>query len=587
MDRMIEYGEMECVQMKGMIQNEEIYPVYQPIVSLTDGSIYGYEGLSRIDQAKYNLDICDLFSYAEQNDILWELESVCRKKTLEQAKELDQGVQLFINVDPLVIEDQKFRDGFTRKILKEHNMSSDRIIFEITEKNSSNHPENFSAVIQHYKNEKFRIAIDDFGEGYAGVNRVCSLMPEFLKLDIAMVRNINQDTVKQTIVKNIVKFCNEINIMVIAEGIETKEELAELIRLNVNYGQGFLLGRPVREFRPISDEIINLIKRDRAEYSQRAIRSDFFGSIGEICKKKDVCKWNDLSKPIYERMVHDPTITEVCVLDEDQHVKGMILRTQLLEQYGGRYGYTLTSKKNAVAVSNVDILIVDHHTPIDKVSQMALERPVERLYDAVVVTEEAHYKGIVTVKDLLQVAMDLQVKRASESNPLTGLPGNCAIEEKIYHLIGQKSPFSIIYLDIDNFKAYNDVYGFNSGDKMIKMLAAAMDKSCQKDEFKGHIGGDDFVIITSYQMPVQLCRSVIHNFSLMIQSLYQKRDWERHYIVAKNRHGLVEHFPIATLSVAAITNQSDVYDSMDKLSQVISETKRECKQQGGNYYLIR
>lgn len=586
MDRYVDYGKEHATQMMQVIETEDIRPVYQPIVSLKDGEIYAFEGLSRMNPEKCSLCISDLFKFAEQENKLWQLESICRKKTLRNARYLDSKIKLFINVDPLVIEDPKFRQGFTQKILEKHNISSDRIVFEITEKNSIYDKENFSKIIQHYKNERFKIAIDDFGEGYAGINRVCSLMPEYLKLDIEMIRDIDKDTVKQKIVKNIVKFCKEINTMVIAEGIETKEELIELIRLEVNFGQGFLLQRPKETFEPISHKIRQLIIDESKENHRLKYKPTFFGKIGEISSNRQVCLQSDLSEKIYESMIEDSHIREVCVLDKEKRVVGLILRTELLEKYGGRYGFTLNSKKNALQVSTNDYLQVEYDIPIDKVSELAMARSEEHLYDAVVVTRNKEYFGIATVKDLLSIASDIQVRRASESNPLTGLPGNHAVEDRILTCVDNISPYAIIYIDIDNFKAYNDAYGFNNGDKMIKQLAMIIEECCKKVEFKGHIGGDDFVVIAQYHDVTELCQNIIDNFKAAIKGLYNTIDWENGFILSKNRHGLTEKFQMASLSIAAITNKNIIYHNLEQLSEEIAQLKKKCKQKEGNYYEI-
>ena len=112
------------------------------------------------------------------------------------------------------------------------------------------------------------------------------------------------------------------------------------------------------------------------------------------------------------------------------------------------------------------------------------------------VLDRDRYFGVVTIKDLLEATIFIAVERAADSNPLTSLPGNRTIDQKIHELIGSKEYFAIMYLDLDNFKAYNDAYGFSNGDRMIVALAEAIKNVYKDDSFLGHVGGDDFVIIT-------------------------------------------------------------------------------------------
>jgi GGDEF domain-containing protein len=223
---------------------------------------------------------------------------------------------------------------------------------------------------------------------------------------------------------------------------------------------------------------------------------------------------------------------------------------------------------------NPNFLVVDANTSIEIVSQMALARPQEQLYDAVVVTQNERYMGVVTVKDLLETAITIQVSRAVDANPLTGLPGNKIIEKCIHERIISQNPYAIIYLDLDNFKAYNDAYGFNNGDTMIQTVVYSMDQCCVQNEFMGHIGGEE------------LCQRIINTFQGLIRGLYSDGDWENGYIISKNRNGLTEKFPIVSLSVAGITNREKQYNNLDYFSQEIACIKKRCKQVEGNYVSI-
>ena len=119
----------------------------------------------------------------------------------------------------------------------------------------------------------------------------------------------------------------------------------------------------------------------------------------------------------------------------------------------------------------------------------------DKLYDFIVVTENDKYIGTVTIKDLLQKTSEIEVSAAKHQNPLTGLPGNLIIEQKLQHCVANTSKYSVAYLDIDNFKAYNDVYGFEHGDLVIKLLADILRNNFSNEQFIGHIGGDDFTVI--------------------------------------------------------------------------------------------
>lgn len=153
-------------------------------------------------------------------------------------------------------------------------------------------------------------------------------------------------------------------------------------------------------------------------------------------------------------------ITELCVVDKDQKVCGLLTKQHIDECFGGRYGYSLYSKYTVGELLNSDYLEVDCRMPIEMVSRLALIRPKNRLYDAIVVSDNGTYVGIVTVKDLLEASVSIQVERAMDTNPLTHLPGNNQIERLISNNLFSKDKFSIMYLDLDNFKSYNDEFSY-------------------------------------------------------------------------------------------------------------------------------
>ena len=164
---------------------------------------------------------------------------------------------------------------------------------------------------------------------------------------------------------------------------------------------------------------------------------------------------------------------------------------------------------------NTNFLSVDYKVPIDRVIKLAMARSKDTLYDFITVTKNSKYYGMVTIKDLIEKTIEIEVDNARHSNPLTGLPGNVIIEETLEKCISLNKEYCVLYFDIDNFKAYNDVYGFENGDKIIKILAKAISSNISRDGFIGHIGGDDFIaIIYSWDIE-RLCENIIKDFDLL------------------------------------------------------------------------
>jgi len=563
-----------------ILNGGHIKTVYQPIISLQNGSVLGYEALSRICLPECELNIEQLFSIARRVRKLWDLEKLCRTTALETAAKKVRCSKLFLNVDPNLIHDPGLREGFTHEKLEEYGLNPDEVVFEITERSAIGEMSIFTDSIAHYQKQDFKIAIDDFGAGYSGLSRVCALRPNYIKIDMELVRNIQAFANKSSLVGSIVKFCRETGISLIAEGIETEEELDTLIRLGVDYGQGYYLGRPQVDFMEPSIDLKLAIKDKHSKVSAFVQQLSVFGTIDSICRHEEAVQIQLPAVDVYQRMQQDEQIREKFVLNSDGTICGILTRGYLFERFGGQFGYNLNMKRTAGQLALRSFLQVDRTATIDDVARLAMERETSRVYDSVAVTDQGLYCGTISVRDLLMATISIQVQRATQANPLTGLPGNAVIQGAISSALKDNRPFSLIYLDLDNFKAYNDAYGFPNGDRMIKTVADTIRTCCRDDDLKGHIGGDDFVIVSALCQPdaVQaLCNRIKFAFGESIRSLYNEEDWNRGYIISQNRHGFTENFPIAALSIAVVANCGKTFAGMEELSQAVAVAKKKSK----------
>ena len=198
------------------------------------------------------------------------------------------------------------------------------------------------------------------------------------------------------------------------------------------------------------------------------------------------------------------------------------------------------------------------------------------------ITKYADYKE-------LEARIHMVIRRNQQnldSNPLTKLPGNNVIQEVILKNITHKTPFAIAYTDLDNFKAYNDKYGFQKGDEVILLTAGILkDAGMQygrNSEFVGHIGGDDFVIISSTECMNDICHAIIERLDIEIIDLYDEEDRRRGYIETRNRKGKYQKFPIVSISIAVVNNQNREFSGMGEIVRTVTELKKYAKQKKGS-----
>ncbi len=226
--------------------------MYQPIINLSDNSIYGYEALSRVS-IKTDFNIEQLFCLAEELGMVWELEELCRKRALKNAISKPENTKLFLNINPNVLLDKKFESGITAKFIEKYKLHPEDIVFEITERTPIQSKSLFRKVLRHYTDQGYTVAIDDFGSAYAGLDRLCNIKPSFLKLDTSLIRNIETDNVKKLLVKHMIQFCKEASIKVIAEGIETVTEAYIIKELGADFVQGYFFAKPAEVFQNRAD----------------------------------------------------------------------------------------------------------------------------------------------------------------------------------------------------------------------------------------------------------------------------------------------------------------------------------------------
>ena len=565
------------------IRNEDIQTVFQPIISLVDGELLGYEALSR-GPANTPLQNPDkLFSYAMEHDQLWDLEYLCRTKALESAHALQSEGKLFLNVNPNILNDPKFRHGFTKEYLSRYKIDSEKIVFEITEREAISKLSHFKKTVNHYKEQLYQIAIDDVGSGYSGLNIVTDIHPHFMKLDMKLIREIDSDTTKQSLVKSLCEFASLSQISIIAEGIETKEELCKLIELGVSYGQGYFIQKPKPTLLPISDDVIEIIVNENNRKRNKSLnrKSDTF--VGNISTPLPTLDVTTLIGEVKSMMDQDNSIPGRCIVEGNRLV-GVITRNQLHFKISGPYGYSLYSNRKIHEIMDTNFLQVDVNTPIHMVAKLAMMRDSNRLYDFITITKDGQYFGIVTVKELLEKTMEIEINVAKHMNPLTELPGNVLIEQQLQHCIDSLESYGILYLDLDNFKPYNDVYGFEKGDQVLMHLAHILKEIVSPNDFIGHIGGDDFIVVTPSDKCITYSEQIIEQFDANITQFYTENDVKNGWIASKNRHGKDELFPLLTISIAVIFDHH--FQSTYDLAKEGSEVKKQCKQLVGSNYLI-
>lgn len=197
----------------------------------------------------------------------------------------------------------------------------------------------------------------------------------------------------------------------------------------------------------------------------------------------------------------------------------------------------------------------------------------------------------------LEARLVMNLRRAlrdRQANPLTGLPGNQAIEAAIAAAIAENDTCAVAYLDIDNFKSYNDRYGFHAGDGVLRLVAEIVRDSIEDPSFglvcrmafTGHLGGDDFVLVLPTPCVENVCRGILRRFDARVASLYSAADRRRGGVLTQDRRGTTCFFPLMSLSIAVVVTHPGEFHHVGQIVAIAAEIKAYLKKQPGSNYLI-
>lgn len=574
----LEENDNKWEEFRSILDGRRITSVYQPIVSLCDAAVFGFEALTRGPKDSTFHAPLQLFQFAEQHGVLYTLDRLARAKAIESCRGLRPEQRVFINIPAQVIHDSRFASGNTLRTLKKYGINPHNVVLEITERTSIEDFATAKRILQHYRNQGFQIAIDDAGAGYSSLQAIAELQPDFIKVDRSLIQNIHLDKMKETILETFVSFARKMSIRIIAEGIESWEELKKLSQMGVHYGQGYLLGRPGQELGGLDQGIACEIERIN--------RIQGLGGIMQIGNLAGSIRTFDHQTPISEVANYFKQNEEApgTVILNAQKPVGLVMREKLFQQLAGQYGISLYWNRPISQLMDRTPLVVEETVPIEKVSQMAMSREKNRLYDLVVITSKDKMMGAASIQSLLEAITNLRMETARVANPLTGLPGNTPINRELNKRIFDNKLFSVIYADLDYFKWFNDRYGFQKGDQLIQYTADVIQQSVSvcghPHDFVGHVGGDDFIVISSAPDSTVLCNEIIRRFRQGVGVFYEGNDWS----FVEDRSGTKVLSDGVHISLSLVICRCGGSITLEKISQTAAALKKKAKAQSGSIY---
>jgi diguanylate cyclase (GGDEF)-like protein len=553
---------------------------FQPIVNIATGHCFGYEALLRRFEAfgfpdqRAFFDACHAVGQLDTIQLqLWE-NAVARFSQLTH----DRGTRLFLNIDSRSLSGS---DNFPRQIralLSRHDVPESAVTFEICEPPSGVYDET-ALWVKPLKRHSYKVAVDRFGGGVAGFQMLYGIEPEFLKLDQFFVRNVSGDSKKKMLLSHVVGTAHLLGIVVVAVGVETEAEFMVCKEVGCDLAQGLLIDPPTVEAERLPAHyplIEDLSKHERrGRYGDRKIILDQMESIPPLTVDEGITA-------VFDRLRENTRQTFIPVIDRMGQPLGIVRESNIKNYAYSPFGKDLISNKGLGRKLKDFIVrcpIADVQMPVENI--MSIYSGDEEA-DGIILVDQMRYVGFLSARSIIRVINEKSLAQARDQNPLTKLPGNPLINAFISDSLSDiKNTFAYAYVDFDNFKPFNDKYGFRQGDRAILLFCDMMRKKLGTECFLGHIGGDDFFIGFSGDKALNAAdetKSLLDLFRSDAESFYDAEARAEGCITAADRDGTMKRFPL--LSASAVVVQVDVPRrayTVDDVSAVIAKLKKQAK----------
>lgn len=576
--------------LESLLVQGRLVSFFQPIVSLEAEEVYAYEALCRtVGQNPFG-NIEQLFQAASDYGKTFEFDMSCRQTAIRLAAQ--QGLEdgrglLFLNVCPNSLVHPDHNIGTTETFAAKSGLSKEKIVLEITEHEAVHNYDLFRKSINHYRKRGFRVAIDDFGAGYGGLKMLSLLEPDYVKIDKHFFKDHQKGNINYNLVDSIATACHRIGIEVIAEGIETEEDISICNDLGIDLLQGFYFAKPAPEL--IMSESLCYGKGKKKAISATKLFDEVI-CIGDIVRYEIPAMTEEPVRDLLQRFQNNPELQSIPVL-RNGRLNGLIDRKRFMENtIVGPYGFGLNINYYKAVEDILDarnFLQVAHHESAEEVAEKIQSREQKYIYDDICVTQSGKYVGVTSVSEVLKAVTENSMNLAKGANPLTGLPGNEYIQREVAKMLSRSMHFDVCYIDIDNFKPFNDRHGFEKGDRVIKLLGEILRKTIKRwgsrdISFAGHIGGDDFIMILRPKHSVEAAHFVVRKFEKICRKYHSPEELEAEYYVSVDRNLNERKFGLLSLSIGIVSTEIHHISSLAEISSIAKDLKKRAKQQPGS-----
>ncbi|MBR8300646.1 EAL domain-containing protein [Burkholderia dolosa] len=576
-----------------LIADHALAAVFQPIVDLGSGTVVGYEGLIRGPRGTDLEQPVALFAQAARDGATVALEQAAALTCLDAFAALGCDGKLFLNFSAGTIVQLARERERARLLLGRAGVGAERIVIELTEQSATTDVAQIVPAITSLRDAGMQFALDDYGTANASMNLWLRLHPDVVKIDRFFIHDISRDPLKFEAVKAMQHFAHASGAKLIAEGIENECDLIVVRDMGINCVQGFLLGRPNAQPSPVvAPAARDAIRAPHIAVFPGATRAA--RPAGTIAAKMLVpapalprdATSNDVLA-LFNRM---PDLHAVALVERGRPV-ALVNRRGFIDRFALPYHREVFGKKPCVQFANDAPLTIDVATTFEQLAMLLATHDQRYLADGFVITEDGRYVGLGTGESLVRAVTEMRIEAARYANPLTFLPGNIPISAHIDRLLARDAGFHACYVDLNQFKPFNDQYGYWQGDEVLKFAAAVLaGVSDPQRDFLGHVGGDDFLVLFQSDDWHARAASAIAQFNDGAKRFYTQADRLAGGLRGEDRHGNPAFFGFVTMAIGAVGVPAGAHRAMrygsDEIASVAALAKRRAKQQPDGLALV-
>ncbi|MES2582892.1 MAG: phosphodiesterase [Pseudomonadota bacterium] len=567
-----------------VLHEASLYPVFQPIVNLGDATIHAHEALIRGPGGSPLHTPDALLRAAAHEHLEFEFEYACVVAALRTWGKMDVPGRLFVNMSATVLTQlltSKGSGDLLRQI-SDLGILSRMLVLEITEHERVEDMDALADVVAQIRSAGVSLALDDFGDGRSSLRLWSQLKPEVVKIDKYFTKNISQHGDKLKTIQALLQIADIFGTALVAEGIESQDDLRVLRDLGISYGQGYFLGHPnVAPVQYLGPDAQRVLAERQIVVFPELSRAMPNGHLRNLALVDAPTVTSDTSNDALAACFAQwPDLHAVAVLDRAQPV-ALINRAQFMNEYSKLYYREVWGRKPCVVHANFQPRLIERDHSVDELVGILTSEDQRYLTDGFIVTDNGRYVGLGTGDQLVRSVTETRIEAARHANPLTFLPGNIPISQHIERLIKKKVRFVACYADLNNFKPFNDYYGYWRGDEMIRLLARlAMEQCDPQRDFLGHVGGDDFMLL--FQSPDWRARSerLVQAFNTQALSLFDVQARDAGGIEAEDRHGSLRFFPCTSVSIGAVAIDGARFSRAEDVANLAAQAKHDAKRAG-------